>query len=209
MANSTKTVSFTCSTHKARSNGCVVNKGALGVDDYAPPPLIETARLRLRRPLPSDAAAVFAYASDPEVVHYMDWPRSETIEAVAAYLEASSRAWQSGEEWYWVVTALDVDQAIGGAALRIKGQSADFGYVLSRQYWRRGLGTEVASAIVSLALSVPGISRVWATCDAGNLASAQVLEKSGLTLEGTLPSFSVRPNISTLARDALIYSRVK
>ncbi|HEY6618478.1 MAG TPA: GNAT family N-acetyltransferase [Steroidobacteraceae bacterium] len=73
------------------------------MDSYAPPSMIETARLRLRRPLPSDAAEVFAYASDPEVVHYMDWPRSETIEAVASYLEASGRAWQRGEEWYWVV----------------------------------------------------------------------------------------------------------
>ncbi|HEY6618473.1 MAG TPA: GNAT family protein [Steroidobacteraceae bacterium] len=108
-----------------------------------------------------------------------------------------------------VVTLLDLDRAIGGAALRIKGQSADFGYVLGRQYRGRGLGTEVASAIVSLALSVPGISRVWATCDAANLGSARVLEKSGLVLEGVLRSFSVRPNISELARDALIYSRVR
>jgi RimJ/RimL family protein N-acetyltransferase len=125
------------------------------VDNFAPPLVIETARLRLRRPVPSDAVAVFDYASDPEVVHYMDWPRSETVETVAAYLEASGSAWQSGEEWYWVVTRRDIDRAVGGAALRIKGHSADFGYVLGRGYWRSGLGTEVASAIVSLALAAP------------------------------------------------------
>jgi ribosomal-protein-alanine N-acetyltransferase len=179
------------------------------VDNFAPPFMMETLRLRLRRPLLSDADAVFEYASDPEVVHYMDWPRSESVGAVAAYLESSGSAWQSGEEWYWVVTLLEVDRAIGGAALRIKGHAADFGYVLGRRYWRRGLGTEVASAMVSLALSVPGISRVWATCDAQNVASARVLEKCGLTLEAVLPSFSVRPNISEHVRDALIYSRLK
>jgi ribosomal-protein-alanine N-acetyltransferase len=179
------------------------------VDGFSPPLLIETPRLRLRRPLPSDAAAVFDYASDPEVVHFMDWPRSETVEAVAAYLESSGAAWQSGEEWYWVVTLLGADGAIGGAALRIRGDSADFGYVLARAYWRRGLGTELALAMVSLALSVPDINRVWATCDAENLASARVLEKSGLILERVLRSFSIRPNISEHPRDALIYSRVR
>jgi [ribosomal protein S5]-alanine N-acetyltransferase len=197
MANRMRTVSSTCL------------RPPLSMDNFAPPLEIQTPRLRLRRPLPSDVAAVFAYASDPEVVHYMDWPRSESIEAVASYLEASAEAWQSGEEWYWVVTLPDGDGAVGGAALRIKGQSADFGYVLGRQYWRLGLGTEVASAIVALALSVPAIKRVWATCDAENLASARVLEKSGLTREGMLRSFSVRPNISAHPRDALIYSKVR
>ena len=171
--------------------------------------MLETPRLRLRRPLVSDAVAVFDYACDPEVVHYMDWPRSETIDSVTAYLEASGSAWQSGEEWYWVVTLLDADCAIGGAALRFRGDSADFGYVLGRRYWRRGFGTEIASAIVRLALSAPGIKRIWATCDAENLASARVLEKSGLKLEAVLRSFAVRPNICPDPRDALMYSRVR
>jgi ribosomal-protein-alanine N-acetyltransferase len=152
--------------------------------------------------------AVFEYASDPEVVRYMDWPRSESIAAVAAYLEASDPVWQSGEEWYWVITLPATDRTIGGAALRIKDGSADFGYVLARAHWRCGYGTEVACAIVSLALSVPGVSRVWATCDAENVASARVLEKSGLVLEGVLHAFAVRPAISQYPRDALMYSRV-
>jgi RimJ/RimL family protein N-acetyltransferase len=178
------------------------------VDRFAPPPVVATARLRLRRPVSTDAAAVFEYASDPEVVRYMDWPRSESIAAVAAYLEASGPTWQSGEEWYWVVTLPANDRTIGGVALRIKDGSADFGYVLARAHWGYGYGTEVASAMVSLALSAPAVSRVWATCDAQNVASARVLEKSGLVLEGVLRAFAVRPAISQYPRDAVMYSRV-
>jgi RimJ/RimL family protein N-acetyltransferase len=171
--------------------------------------MLETPRLRFRRPLPTDAPAVFDYAGDPEVVRYMDWPRSKCVETIAEYLEASGPSWKSGEEWFWVVTLLDPDSAIGGAALRVRGHTADFGYVLGRRYWSRGFGTEISSALVALAMSVPGVSKVWATCDAENLASARVLEKSGLTLEGVLRSFAVRPNISEHPRDALIYSRVR
>jgi ribosomal-protein-alanine N-acetyltransferase len=173
------------------------------------PAFVDTQRLRLRRPRASDAAAVFAYASDLEVTHYADWPRCMTEEAALAYLEASGSAWSSGEEYFWVVTLAGMDSAIGGASLRVRDHAADFGYVLGRAQWGKGLGTELSRAIVSIACDIPGIRRVWATCDAQNLASARVLEKSGLVREGVLRAYSVRPQISVEPRDALIYAMVR
>jgi len=176
---------------------------------FSVPPVIETQRLRLRRPMASDAAAVFEYASDLEVTHYADWPRCATVEAALAYLEASGPAWSSGEEYFWVVTLSGTDSAIGGASIRVREHAADFGYVLSRANWGKGLGTELSRAVLSLAFSFPGIRRVWATCDAHNTASARVLEKSGLVREGVLHSYKVRPQISPEPRDALIYATVR
>jgi [ribosomal protein S5]-alanine N-acetyltransferase len=173
------------------------------------PPTMETSRLRLRRPLPTDANAIFEYASDREVTHYMDWPRCTSAQAVVDYLANAEAAWLSGEEFVWVVTLPNVDRAIGGTALRLRGYAADFGYVLNREYWGNGLGTEAALAIVSLALSIPGVRRIWATCDAQNMASVRLLEKCGLSREGVLRSHSVRPQISAEPRDALIYARVQ
>ncbi|HEY1898438.1 MAG TPA: GNAT family protein, partial [Steroidobacteraceae bacterium] len=178
-------------------------------ESFSAPITIETDRLRLRRPRPSDAVAVFDYASDVEVAHFADWPRATRVEAIAAYLKESELAWQAGREFFWVATPMDVDQVIGGASLRVMGHAADFGYVLSRKYWGKGLGTELSLAIVALALSVPGMRRVSATCDAENLASARILEKCGLVREGVLRSLTVRPNISREPRDAFIYSKVQ
>jgi RimJ/RimL family protein N-acetyltransferase len=53
------------------------------------------------------------------------------------------------------------------------------------------------------------IWRVQAFCDLANRASARVLEKAGLTLEGTLRRYMVMPNLSAAPRDMLCYSKVR
>jgi RimJ/RimL family protein N-acetyltransferase len=87
--------------------------------------------------------------------------------------------------------------------------AAEFGFLLNRRYWGKGFATEAAQAIIEWLFSIPSIWRVWATCDTENLASARVLEKAGLSREGTLRRWIVRPNISSEPRDAFIYSRVR
>jgi RimJ/RimL family protein N-acetyltransferase len=46
-------------------------------------------------------------------------------------------------------------------------------------------------------------------CDVDNIASARVMEKAGLTLEGRLRRWLVHPNISDEPRDCLGYARVR
>jgi RimJ/RimL family protein N-acetyltransferase len=50
---------------------------------------------------------------------------------------------------------------------------------------------------------------VWATCDVENLASVRVLEKLGLTCEGVLRRYAIRPNLSPTPRDAFVYARIR
>ena len=101
------------------------------------------------------------------------------------------------------------DQVIGMIGLRPRGSKADIGYVLARPHWGRGLMTEAGRAIVDLAFADPAVYRVWAVCDADNAASARVMEKLGMTLEGTLRRWIVHPNVSDAPRDALCYSRIR
>ena len=92
---------------------------------------------------------------------------------------------------------------------RLRGSSADIGYVLRRSLWRRGLMTEAVRFVVDWALSVPGVYRVWARCDVENVASARLLESVGMEREGVLRRWIVHPNISDEPRDALCYALVR
>jgi ribosomal-protein-alanine N-acetyltransferase len=174
-----------------------------------PPETIELQRIRLRRPALSDAEAIYEYGSDPEVARYADWPIRTSIEQVVESLRGRSALWDSGAEFYWVITLPEEDRAIGGVSCRIVQDSAEVGFLLNRRYWGNGLATDAARAIVEWALSIPSVRRVWATCDTENLASARVLEKVGLAREGILRSSIVRPNISSQPRDAFMYSYVR
>jgi RimJ/RimL family protein N-acetyltransferase len=174
-----------------------------------PPEIIDLQRLRLRRPRLTDAAAIFEYASDPDVARYADWPISRSIESVEERLRLREGEWSSGDEFHWVLTLPPDDRAIGAIACTISGHTAEFGFLLARRCWRNGYATEAARAIVGWVFSVPSVWRLSATCDAENLASARVLEKAGLEREGILRRAILRPNLSGEPRDALLYSKVR
>ena len=174
-----------------------------------PPEIIDLQRLRLRRPRLSDAAAIFEYASDPEVARYADWPISASLESVTERLRSREAEWNAGGELHWVVTLPPADRAIGAIACTISGHTAEFGFLFARRFWRNGYATEAARAIVEWIFSVPSVWRLSATCDVDNRASARVLEKAGLTREGTLRRAIVRPNLPGAPRDAFLYSKVR
>jgi RimJ/RimL family protein N-acetyltransferase len=172
------------------------------------PEVFTTERLVLRRPHLSDAEAIFEYAGDPKVIRYMDYcPRTDINEVVKS-LEGKPKQWESGN-FSWVLTVKPDDRPIGTIACCVEGHAADFGYLLHQKYWGQGYATEAASVVVQWAISLPEVYRVWATCDTENLASARVLEKSGLVCEGRLRCYQVRPNISAIPRDAFMYARVR
>ncbi len=173
------------------------------------PETFDLAQIRLRRPRPSDASSIFEYASDPEVGRYSDWPVRTAMEPLVQFLHDRAARWEAGTEFAWTITLPGEDRAIGGISCHVDGHAAEIGFLVHRAYWGRGIATTAARAIVGWALSVPGIWRVWASCDIENLASARVLEKAGLEREGTLRRWKMRPNLSTEPRDAFVYSRVR
>ena len=174
------------------------------------PTRIDTARLVLRRPVLADAPAIFeGYAQDPDVVRYLMWRPHTSIRDTTEYLARCVAGNNAGDDLTWALTLKGDDRLIGMFALRPHGFKADLGYVLARLYWGRGLVTEAGRAIVDLAFSDPAVHRVWAVCDVDNKASARVLEKLGMTLEGVLRRWIVHPNVSEEPRDSLCYARVR
>lgn len=177
---------------------------------WRPPERLYTERLVLRRPRPEDAEAIFeAYAQDPEVVRYLTWRPHRSVEETAAVLERAARDWEAGRAFRYVLARRREDRAIGMVELRPDGHRLELGYVLARRYWNRGYTTEAVQAVVLWALSQPFIHRVWAVVDVDNRASARVLEKVGMRLEGVLRRWSVHPNVGPQPRDCLCYSVVR
>jgi ribosomal-protein-alanine N-acetyltransferase len=166
-------------------------------------------RLVLRRPALTDTLAVYEYASDPEVTRFMDWPTHQNARDALNFLRQCTASWAVGTEYTWAVTVKPNDHAVGMVSCRIQGHAASMGYVLNRRYWGQGYATEAAATVMSWMFSLSPVRRVWAICDAANLASARVLEKLEMTCEGVMRKAVVRPNIGGEPRDALLYARIK
>lgn len=149
---------------------------------------IRTARLQLRDFVHDDFDAVHAYASDADVTRFMFYgPRTE--DETRLYFEHVIAAQTVTPRTLWelaIVRTTD-DRLIGACDLTFDGRGeADLGFILARDAWGHGYATEAARALVVAAFQSLGASRVFATCDIGNHASARVLEKAGLRREATL-----------------------
>lgn len=159
---------------------------------------IETARLRLRRPVLEDANAIFTrYSSDPLVTKYLGWPRHTAIEDARGFVAFSDGQWRA-----WAAGPLLIEDLKTGALLGSTGvsfENADLaitGYVLARDAWGCGYATEALTAVVAHQSHL-NIRSLYAFCHPDNPASVRVLEKCGFVLNGRLSKHVVFPNLGT------------
>jgi RimJ/RimL family protein N-acetyltransferase len=175
-----------------------------------PPEILETKRLRLRKPALQDAEDIFRkYAQDPEVTKYLTWRPNRSAQETRDFLGACLRAWDEGKSFHWVIERTADHELLGMITARVDDQKWELGYVLAPSYWGRGYMTEVVKKIVDWALKQQEIYRVWSVCDVDNRASARVMEKAGMKREGTLRRWSMHPTISDAPRDSYCYSITK
>lgn len=174
------------------------------------PELFQTARLALRPIALEDAGPIFdGYAQDREVTRFVTWrphqSRDDTIAYVAKCMTAPSHVTRT-----YVLLGREDNKVRGAFDLRRRAPHClGFGYVLARAWWGQGLMTEALVEVALWALAQNAIWRIGAVCDVENAASARVMEKAGLTLEGVLRRWIVAPNISDEPRDCLSYARVR
>jgi len=175
-----------------------------------PPVTLETARLVLRIPLIPDAAIIFQkYTRDEEVTKFLIWRPHQNVTTTKKFIRRCIRNWKEEGAFPWIIVRKSDDKIVGMYEIRIEGFRADIGYVFAHEFWGFGYATEATKAVLQWALVQENIYRVWATCDIENLASARVLEKSGMQREGILRRYLVHPNISDEPRDCFCYSMVK
>jgi RimJ/RimL family protein N-acetyltransferase len=108
-----------------------------------------------------------------------------------------------------VITLKADGTVIGMLDARPKAHMINIGYVLAQAHWGNGYMPEAVRALTELALSIPSIYRVEASCDVDNVPSARTLEKSGFAKEGRLARYNVHPNISQEPRDCWLYAKTR
>jgi ribosomal-protein-alanine N-acetyltransferase len=150
--------------------------------------MIRTSRLYLRDFAISDYEAVHAYAADPLVTRYTSFgPNSredtESFLAMAAdEVNAAPR-----RNFSFAVIHAETNRLIGSGGIVMSeptGPQFTFGYVLHRDCWQQGFGTELAAGLLRFGFDELQAHRMWAHVFVGNTVSARILESLGLRLEG-------------------------
>ncbi len=147
---------------------------------------LQTERLQLRRFTLADEALLYRLNSDPAVMRHLGGPM--TAEANRAMLE--DRILRYYEEHpglgVWATLERASGRCIGMHLLNhVRGETlVQVGYRLFEADWGRGYATEMSIALLRYGYTALKLPVLMAIADLPNLASQQVLLKSGLHRKG-------------------------
>ena len=157
------------------------------------PTVLETERLTLRPFSLADVDDVLAYADDPEWSRYTPFVPLPYLRRHAELFVASQVLVDWDENPSFAI--VHAGRVAGATSLRVVAAGlARLGYGVARRLWGEGLASEAAAAVVDYGFETLSLAKVFATTEAGNVASVRVMEKLGMTREALLRS-------ARLARD--------
>ncbi len=130
--------------------------------------------LKLRRLKKKDWEDMYEYGSDPETVQYVTWgPYKNEQDA-----KDSNKFLRKNEDQVFAVTVHG--KMIGTASLiNIKKNSIYVGYILNKDYWGMGIGTQVLTQLMNFAYRWHNGKSIYAEVDKKNIASQGLLKKCG------------------------------
>lgn len=152
---------------------------------------VTTARLRLRPFEAGDFEAVYAMESHPEVARYLYWEPRTRDEARAALDRRVRMTSLEGDPaaLRLAVILRDSGQLIGDFSLGVRSRrdrQGEIGFMFHPAHHGRGYATEAGLAVLALGFDAYDLHRIAGSCDARNTASARLMERLGMRLEGTL-----------------------
>lgn len=142
-------------------------------------PRLETERLILRKFTKDDLDALFLILKDEEVNKFLPWYPMKNLEETKRFYEERYAAKYVEPQAYAYAICLKSDNyPIGYIKVDIS-DSYDLGYGLRKEFWRKGIVSEAAQALIEQ-LKKDGILYITATHDINNPRSGAVMKRIGM-----------------------------
>ncbi len=153
-------------------------------------PTVHTDRLTLRPFTLDDVAQLRPLVGEKEIA-------ATTMTIPHPYPDGEAERWigthqprfEEGKAATFAVTLRESGELIGAIGLSIKREHshAEMGYWIGKPYWNKGYATESTQALLQYGFETLGLNRIFAHHMTKNPPSGRVMQKIGMTFEGTLP----------------------
>lgn len=148
---------------------------------------IETERLIIREILPTDENGFFELDSNPNVHKYLGNNPVQNIDQIRSVIKNIRQQYTDNAIGRWAIIDKNTNDFIGWTGLKLVTDTTnnhinfyDLGYRLIEKYWGKGIATESTIATIQFAFNTLNLVEIYGMCDTGNIASKNVLEKTGL-----------------------------
>lgn len=168
-------------------------------------------KIRIRT-FSSEDTTLFHTAATESIEHmykFMPWCHPEySIEESTLWVTTRAEAWNSAEEYSFVIYSADNTELLGGVAINqinATHKIGNIGYWVRKQALNKGVATEAVLLIANLGFNSLGLLRQEIVMLPDNQASRKVAEKAGAKYEGIMQK---RLLIHGQAYDACMYSLI-
>ena len=151
--------------------------------------VLETERLVLRHFKPSDAAFILELVNEPGWKKYIGDRGVNSLDDARRYIETVPLASYAKHGFgLWAVELKDGGSLVGmcGLIKRDTLEDVDIGFALLSRFEGRGYAREAANATLAYARDQLGLTRVVAITTEHNHRSGILLERAGMSYEGTI-----------------------
>ncbi|WP_421378506.1 GNAT family N-acetyltransferase [Bacillus salacetis] len=152
--------------------------------------LLRGNRIILRELQEDDWLGIHDYASQEQASRFQPWGPNTEEETKIFVQEALDEAKKNPRNrFFFVIQGIQNNELLGAVELNISdfhNQAGDIGYIINPKNWGEGFATEAAQLVLRYGFEVLKLHRIYATCSPENAGSARVLEKVGMTKEGTM-----------------------
>ncbi|GGA60072.1 GNAT family N-acetyltransferase [Ornithinibacillus halotolerans] len=172
-------------------------------------PVLETNRLILRKIEQDDAHDIFEYLSDKEVMKHYGTEPFQTVDEAYKTISKYEAVFAEKRGIRWGITLKEEDKVIGSCFfydMNWDHYRTDLGYILNKDYWKRGIAQEAVKAIIQYGIENLNINRFQSVIDPPNVPSQKVVERLGFQREGLLRSYEY---FSGKFDDLYMYSLLK
>ncbi|QAS52877.1 GNAT family N-acetyltransferase [Halobacillus litoralis] len=149
---------------------------------------LHTERLDLQ-PFTKDLAQqVTELAGDEAVAATTFVPHPYTLEVAEEWIAEHANWIDSRTAFTLAMILRETDELVGTMTLRVdqKHSKGELAYWVGKPFWNKGYASEAARKIVEFGLNDLDLHRIWSAAIATNPASTKVMQKAGLSYEGTL-----------------------
>jgi ribosomal-protein-alanine N-acetyltransferase len=151
-------------------------------------PLLEGTQVTARELRASDAIALHAIATDPEVARF-SWPAPPHADAVRKFIGRATAERLAERYICFGIVCRRTGMLAGLFELRRMQPDffrAETGFFLAPRFWGHGVFGDAAALVYNFAFDVVGVSRIEARTAVENVRGNAALEKAGFRFEGRL-----------------------
>jgi len=152
--------------------------------------ILETDKFILRPFTNNDIADMYYnWASDKEVVQYLTWEAHCDISKTNMIITFWENSYKNNEYYNWAIEEKYSNHVIGSINLMNLdnyNESCEIGYCIGKNFWNKGIMTEVLNKVINFAFVEIEFERIMARRHINNIASGMLLKKCKFVYEGTL-----------------------